>query len=73
MIMFSYRLISMATSRTKVVVVVVNLASRPPHFLGSASSAPERQGRQYGANLSKRFQLDCSSEMVTHKINLSRD
>ena len=34
-----------------VVVVVVNLASRLPQFLGSASSAPEGLGSQYGANL----------------------
>ena len=32
-------------------VVVVNLASRSPQFLGSASSAPEGLGSQYGANL----------------------
>ena len=32
-------------------VVVVNLASRPPQFLGSASSAPEGLGNQIGANL----------------------
>ena len=33
------------------VVVVVNLASRLPQFLGSASSAPEGLGSQIGANL----------------------
>ena len=32
-------------------IVVVNLASRPPQFLGSASSAPEGLGSQIGANL----------------------
>ena len=32
-------------------LIVVNLASRPPEFLGSASSAPEGLGSQYGANL----------------------
>ena len=32
-------------------VVVVSLASRPPQFLGSASSAPEGWGTEYGANL----------------------
>ena len=31
--------------------VVVNLASRLPRFLGSASSAPEGLGSQIGANL----------------------
>ena len=31
-------------------VVVVNLVSRPPQFLGPASSAPEGQGGQTGAN-----------------------
>ena len=31
--------------------VVVNLASRPPQFLGSASSAPEGLSSQTGANL----------------------
>ena len=36
---------------TKESVVVVNLASRPPQFLGSASSAPEGLGSQDGANL----------------------
>ena len=30
--------------------VVVNLASRPPQFLGSACSAPEGLGSQIGAN-----------------------
>ena len=30
--------------------VVVNLTSRPPKFLGSASSAPEGLGSQIGAN-----------------------
>ena len=33
------------------VVVVVNLASRLPQFLGSASSAHEGLGSQIGANL----------------------
>ena len=32
-------------------IVVVNLASRPPQFLGSASSAPEGLGSHIGANL----------------------
>ena len=43
-------------SKVFVIVVVVNLASRPPQFLGSASSAPEGLGSQDGANLhSKRL------------------
>ena len=42
----------MLTMKTvNMVVVVVNLASRLPQFLGSASSAPEGLGGQYGANL----------------------
>ena len=40
-----------ASKRNRLLVVVVNLASRPPHFLGSASSAPEGLGSQIGANL----------------------
>ena len=38
-------------------VVVVNLASRPPQFLGSASSAPEGLGSQYGANLVRDYEI----------------
>ena len=32
-------------------LIVDNLTSRPPQFLGSASSTPEELGNQYGANL----------------------
>ena len=35
--------------------VFVNLASRPPKFLGFASSDLEGLGSQYGANFSKRL------------------
>ena len=42
----------MLTMKTvNMVVVVVNLASRLPQFLGSASSAHEGLGSQIGANL----------------------
>ena len=34
-------------------LIVVNLASRPPEFLGSASSAPEGLVSHYGANLER--------------------
>ena len=44
-----------AVSYLKVlVVIVVNLVSRPPWFLGYSSSDPEGLGSQYGANFSKR-------------------
>ena len=37
--------------------VVVNLASRPPQFLGSASSVPDWLGGQYGANLVRDYEV----------------
>ena len=40
-----------SSTRSSVIVVVIDLASRPPQFLGSASSAPEGLGSQIGANL----------------------